>query len=138
MSKTFNLKLITPEETLYDDEVVEVLLPTKLGQIGVLAGHEQMVVILVPGEIQIKTAAEEISLASLGGFAEINPGSVKILSDSAVRSEKIDALAAEEAKKKAEQLLLQAKDDIEMAEAQASLEKALLHIKIANRKKRHH
>jgi len=138
MPKTFNLKLITPEETLYDGEAIEVILPTKMGEIGVLAGHERLVTILDQGEIRVKTAEGELSLASLGGFAEINPESVKILSDSAVRSEKIDAIAAEEAKEKAEQLLSQAKDDIEMAEASAALEKALLHIKIANRKRKHH
>lgn len=138
MSKTFNLKLITPEETVYEGEAIEVILPTQMGEIGILADHEPLVALLIPGEIRVKTEREEFSLASLGGFVEIASNLVKILSDSAIRSEKIDALAAEEAKKKAEQLLLQAKDDIEIAEASATLEKALLHIKIANRKRRHH
>ncbi len=135
--KNFTLQLITPDETLFDGEASEVILPTSTGEIGVLPGHENLVTILVPGEIRVKTVNEEFSLASLGGFAEIGPKNVKILSDSAVRSEKIDAIAAEEAKKKAEQLLQTSKDDIEIAEAQASLEKALLHIRIANRKRKH-
>jgi len=136
--KSFNFKLISPEETLYDGEATEVILPTKLGEIAVLADHEPLVAILVPGEIRIKTEKEELSLASLGGYVEIRPGQVQVLSDSAVRSEKIDEIAAAEARKKAEQVLAQSQSDIEIAEASAALEKALLHIKIAQRKKRHH
>lgn len=138
MSKLFDFKLISPDEILYEGKASEVILPTKTGEIGVLAGHEDLVTILDAGEILIKTEqGEEMTLASLGGYAEISPTEVKVLSDSAVRSEKIDALAAEEAKKKAEQVLAQSQNDIELAEASAALEKALLHIKIANRKKRH-
>lgn len=139
MPKLFSLKLITPEETLFDGQASVVILPTKTGEIGVLAGHEKLVTILVPGEIRVKKEDNsELALASLGGFAEIDEKSVKIMSDSAVQAEKIDALAAEEAKKKAEQVLAQSQNDREIAEAQAALEKALLHIEIANRKKRHH
>lgn len=136
--KLFDFKLITPEETIYEGKAHEVLLPTTLGEIGILADHEPLVAIMEPGEIKIKTEKEEIHLASLGGFIEINDNLVKVLSDSAIRSEHIDAIAAEEAKNKARQKLENAEDDIEVAEASAMLEKALLHIKIANRKKRHH
>lgn len=139
MSKLFDFKLITPEEIVYEGQAEEVILPTTTGEIGVLADHEPLVTILTAGEIRIKKDDHtELALASLGGFAEIGPDLVKVLSDSAVASDKIDALAADEAKKKAEQILEQSQDDIELAEASASLEKALLHIKIANRKKRHH
>lgn len=135
--KQFKLSIITPEATIYDNFVNEVVLPTKMGEIGVLAGHENLVTILEPGEICIKKEDENTEIATLGGFVEIANGNVKVLSDSAVRSEAIDAIKAEEAKRKAEQILQNAQDDIEIADASASLEKALLHIKIANRKKRH-
>lgn len=137
MSKLFDFKLITPEETIFEGKAHEVLLPTLNGEIGVLADHEPLVTILVPGEIRIKDEKEEIHLASMGGFVEISNDLVKVLSDSAVRSDKIDAIAAEGAKNKAKQKLENAKDDIEVAEASIALEKALLHLKIANRRKKH-
>ncbi|AKM82276.1 TPA: ATP synthase F1 subunit epsilon [Candidatus Berkelbacteria bacterium] len=140
--KLFDFKLITPEETIYEGKAHEVLLPTLNGEIGILAGHEPLVTILSPGEIIIRQLAEkgeseEIHLASMGGFVEINNDVVKVLSDSAVRSERIDEIAAEEAKNKAKQKLENAEDDIEVAEASAALEKALLHLKIANRQRKH-
>lgn len=135
--KVFDFKLITPEETVYEGKAEEVILPTKMGEIGVLAGHENLVAILVPGEIRIKTEDKELVLASLSGFAQIGPESVSVLADSAVHSDKIDAIAAEEAKQKAEQILSSSHDAVEIAEASAALEKALLHIKISQRKKRH-
>lgn len=135
--KLFDFKLITPEETIFEGKAQEVLLPTLNGEIGVLSGHEPLVTILSPGEIKIKGETEEIHLASMGGFVEINNDVVKVLSDSAIRSDKIDAIAAEEAHQKAKQKLENAQDDIEVAEASAALEKSLLHLKIA-RKKRHH
>jgi F-type H+-transporting ATPase subunit epsilon len=138
MPKLFDFKLITPEETVYEGKSAEVILPTETGEIGVLAGHENLVTILVPGEIRIKKDDNsELILASLGGFVEIGPELVRVLSDSAVHSDQIDAIAAEQAKQKAEAILAKSSDDIEIAEASAELQKALLHIKIAQRKKRH-
>lgn len=136
--KQFNFKLVTPDKIVFDEKVSETIIPTPNGKIGVLAGHEPLVTLLAPGEIEIKNEKETIHLASMGGFATINQNQVTVLSDSAVRSEEIDALAAEEAKVKAEQAMQKAHNDIEIAEATSSLEKALLHLKIANRKHKHH
>lgn len=134
--KLFDFKLITPEETIFEGKVSEVMLPTLNGEIGILSDHEPLVTVLSPGEIKIKGEDDTIHLASMGGFVEINNNSVKVLSDSAIRSEKIDAIAAEEAKQRAQQKLEKAEDDIEVAEASAALEKALLHLKIS--RKKHH
>jgi F-type H+-transporting ATPase subunit epsilon len=95
-----------------------------------------LITLLVPGEIEIKNDSEIIHLASMGGFVEIDNNAVKILSDSAVRSDEIDAIAAEEAKVKAEQALKDAQNDTEIASASAALEKSLLHLRVA--RKRHH
>lgn len=135
--KTFDFKLITPESIIFEGQAHEVILPTQNGQIGVLPDHEPLVTILTPGEIFIKNEDGTIHLASMGGFVEINNNSVKVLSDSAIRSDEIDAIAAEEAKIKAEQALEKAVDDTEVASASAALEKSLLHLKVV-RKKHHH
>ena len=134
--KTFDFKLITPEKVLFEGQASEVILPTQNGQIGVLPNHEPLVTLSVPGEIEIKNDGETIHLVSMGGFVEINNNSVKVLSDSAIRSEEIDAIAAEDAKVKAEQALKDAIDDTEVAAASAALEKSLLHLRIV--RKRHH
>ena len=133
----FDFKLITPESIIFEGQAHEVILPTQNGQIGVLPDHEPLVTILTPGEIFIKNGAEIIHLASMGGFVEINNNAVKVLSDSAIRSEEIDALAAEEAKIKAQQALAKAVDDTEVANASAALEKSLLHLKVSRKKHRH-
>lgn len=135
--KLFDFKLITPEETIFEGKTREVLLPTLDGKIGVLAGHVPLITILKPGEITIKSENEDIQLVSMGGFVEVHNDVVKVLSDSAIRSEHIDEIAAEAARVKAKQILENSQDDKEIAEASAALEKSLLHLKIARKKHRH-
>lgn len=132
------LQVITPERTVFDDQVDEVILPTTSGEIGVLPNHVPMVTIIKPGEVRIKKGSETIYLATYGGCIEIYPGGIRVLADAAERAEEIDELKAIEAKERAEHLMKEAKDDVAFADAAAYLERNLIQIKVANRKKHHH
>ena len=135
--KKFKLKIVTPERIIFEDEVVEVLLPTPKGQIGVLANHQPLITQLVAGEIIIKKSnQEEAPLVCSGGFVEVQPKQILVLADTAEKIEEIDIKRAEEeAKKRAEQLKEKKADQVEFAKIQASLEKQLARLRVT---KKHH
>jgi F-type H+-transporting ATPase subunit epsilon len=53
-ANTLKLKIITPEQTVYQDEVFEVVVPTEAGEITVLPDHMPLVSVIKTGEIRIR------------------------------------------------------------------------------------
>jgi F-type H+-transporting ATPase subunit epsilon len=133
----FNLEIITQEKTLLKEEVESLYVSTIDGDITVLARHTPYVSILKPGELIIKKGGKDEPFACTGGILEITPEKTVILADSAVRSDDIDEAEAEKAKERAEKLMAGKLESRENAETLATLERALLHLNIAQ-KRRHH
>lgn len=133
-----NYKIITPEALLAEGQADELIIPTKAGDIGVLARHVSMISALRPGEIKIKTSGKTDFYAIGGGFLEVVKEGATILADSAEHAENIDIARAEEARRQAERLMKEAKEDVEYADAEAWLERNIARLKVAQRKKSHH
>ncbi len=138
MSKTFKLKLVSPDGVKYDQDATEVLLPTPNGQIAILADHASLVTVLKPGEIVIKNANKEDYLSTDGGTVEVHNNLVKILADTAERAESLDEMAIVEAQKKAKERMEQAKNDTEYADAYGYLEKQLARLNFIKKRKRNY
>jgi F-type H+-transporting ATPase subunit epsilon len=134
---SFRLKIITQEEILLEQEVESLYVTTIDGDITVLAHHTPYVSILKPSEIIIKVNGAEESFACTGGILEVTPDKVVILADSAVRSDKIDEEEALKAKERAEKIMEEKLENRENVEATLALEKALLHLRVAQKRKRH-
>ncbi len=135
--KKFKLKIVTPERVVLSDEVSQVSVETKLGQITILPNHLPLVAELAPGEIVVKQDGEsEDWMAVSGGFIEVLPNQVVILADTAEYAEEIDEQRAEEAKKRAEKLLKEKLTDSEdYAMVAAKLQKELARLKVVRRRK---
>jgi len=134
---TFSLKLIAPDGTKYDHQVSMVCLPTTNGQITILPNHEPLISLLTPGEIILKIDSKEHILATEGGIVEVNNNLVKVLADTAEDIDSLDHLKVEEAKKHAENLIANAKDDVEHADAVAHLEKQIAKLSILKRRRKY-
>ena len=130
-------KIVTPTGITYaDDTVEEVIIPTTTGQISVLTNHIPLVSILAPGELIVKKAGQEIIMSVSGGLVEIRPGNeLYIIADSAERAEHIDLSRAEEARKRAEELMKQEQsvDGVEFAKLQAKMEKELARLRVGRK-----
>jgi F-type H+-transporting ATPase subunit epsilon len=137
MANTFNLKLIAPDGVKYEADAIEASLPTPDGQITILPNHMPVISLLAPGGILLKIDGKEHVLATEGGIVEIANNTVKILADTAEDIDSLDALKIEEAKKHAESLLSNAKNDIEYADAVAHLEKQIAKLSILKRRKKY-
>ena len=133
-----NLQIITPEKIAYKDKADQIILPTGDGEITIMANHIPLISTMKHGELVIKNDGKEIPMAICNGFIEVRGNCIIIMTDIAERVEEIDEQKAEEAKKKAKDLLAE-KDrmsDVAFADATALLEKSLARIRVARKRKK--
>ena len=130
-----HLQIIALDKIAYEDDVDIVVLPGDEGQLGVLPRHARIVTLLQPGEVTTRKAGEETALVVTGGFAQIGPDSVTILSDAAEYAENIDIERAEEARRRAQERITnrQATPGLDMARAESALLRSLARIRVAER-----
>jgi len=134
-----HLTMLTPERVVYDADILEMTVPTAMGEIGILPNHLPLVSLLKPGELRVKKDGTEIQLAITGAFIEVKPGNqIQLLVDAAERVEEIDVERAEQARARAEEYLREKKfrSDVEYTALQAQLERALARIRIAKKYRR--
>ena len=129
---SIELQILTPDRLVVKEQVDEVEIPGTEGYFGVLPGHTPMLASLAVGEMWYRKGQEKTFLSLAYGFAEILPDRVTILATLAERAEDIDVTRAEEAKRRAEQRLLQAKD-VDYERARVALVKSLARLQVATR-----
>src|SRR3982751_591813 len=110
---TIELQIVTPDKLVLRENVDEVEIPGSQGYFGVLPGHTPMLASLAVGELWYRQGQEKTYLSIAFGFAEVLPDRVTILAQLAEKAEEIDVSRAQEAKKRAEARLTQAKADVD-------------------------
>ena len=135
---TLHLEIVTIERKVFDDHVDMVIAPGSEGVMGILPRHTSLITSLTYGELQIKRQGEEDEFFAIGGgFMEVQPDRVIVLADAAEYAEEIDVARAEEARRRAEELLARAKEeDIDFAHAEAALRRSTLRLKVARRRRK--
>jgi F-type H+-transporting ATPase subunit epsilon len=129
---SIELQIVTPDKLLVREQVDEVEIPGSEGYFGVLPGHTPMLASLAIGEMWYRKGQEKTFLSLANGFCEVLPDRVTILAQLAERAEEIDVARAEEAKRRAEARLVQAKD-IDYERARTALMKSLARLQVASR-----
>ena len=130
-----NLKIVTPEEEVMNEEVDQVNVSTAQGELGILPNHAAMMAKLVPGELKIKKGSKVSHFAIGDGFLQILDNELTIMTDLAQDADAIDEKAVEAAKKRAEEALEQKLGDEEYAETLAALEKSLAQLRVKRRRR---
>jgi len=134
--RKIKFEITTPERKVYSEDVDQVTIPTKEGEITVLPGHIPLVAALVPGELVVLKDKDSISMAVAGGFIEVLANKVTVLADNAERAEEIDEQRAEEARQRAKKLLEEKRFDAEeFTVLSAKMERELARLKVARKKK---
>ena len=133
MAKTFLLEVVTPEKAVFSEDVSSLVIPAHEGYLGVLAGHAPMLCTLKPGEIAIHGEHGEQHFATSGGFVEITPKRVIVLSESAERTTDIDIGRAKEARQRAYDRLHKAEKSVDRERAQAALDRADNRLRLAEK-----
>ena len=92
---SLTLRVLAPDQSVFDGTAEEVILPSTTGQVGILPGHVTMLAALETGVMQLKAGGEWKSIALLGGFAEVEADEVTVLVNGAELGSSIDATTAE-------------------------------------------
>jgi F-type H+-transporting ATPase subunit epsilon len=131
------LIVVTPERQLLNEAAVEVEIPGKDGELGILPGHAPLMTELGIGALSYKTSgsSQPVTLAVIQGFAEVLPDRVTVLAETAERAEEIDVARAEAAKARAEQRLASNDTNMDWDRAVLALQKSLIRIQVA---RKHH
>lgn len=135
MKKKILLEVMTPERLLVQDEVAEVIARGSEGEFGVRPGHCNFLTSLGVGELRYRIDDQWQHLALSWGYAHVEPERVTVLAQLAERPEEIDLERAEEAVRKAEELITSSGKAEEIKAARRSLEKARLRVRVGQKRK---
>jgi len=135
MAKTMQLDVVSAEELLFEGVVQELIAPGALGDLGIMPGHAQLISNLKCGELRYKNEeGEQVSLFVSGGILEVQPDSVTVLADTAIRAEDLDEQLSKEAEQQAiEALEGKNPQDLDYNAIKAQLDAAKAQIEMVRR-----
>ena len=102
---SISLKVLAPNQNIFEGEAEEVILPSTTGQIGVLPGHISLVTAIDIGVLRLRINSQWKSIALMGGFAEIESDEVIVLVNSAEIGSNINIAKAEDDLKEAKSVI---------------------------------
>ncbi|CAI8383394.1 MAG: F0F1 ATP synthase subunit epsilon [Porticoccaceae bacterium] len=125
MAITVHCDIVSADESLFSGSVEMIVATGSLGELGITPGHAPLLSDLRPGPVRlVKENGEEEVYYLSGGYLEVQPGSIAILADTAVRAGDIDEAAAADAMKTAEQAIANQSSEIEYSKAASMLAEA--------------
>ncbi len=134
MAMTMHVDIVSAEQEIFSGSAEFLLAPAEMGEVGIMPRHAPFLSTLQAGEVKVTTSeGEEQFFYVSGGMLEVQPHTVTILSDTALRAKDLDEAAALEAKNRAEQALKDRKSDIDYAKAQAELAEAAAQLQTIQR-----
>jgi F-type H+-transporting ATPase subunit epsilon len=136
MANTLKLEIVTPDGTVYSEDVEIVTLPGVVGQMGIYPQHVPLVTQMVPGELIVRKDGRDLFIATGEGLIEVTADRVAVLTDLAVAADRIDQAKAEEARQRAEARLREKLSDEEVASVNASLARSLAQLRVKRRQRR--
>ena len=124
---SLTLRVLAPDQSVFDDTADEIILPSTTGLLGVLPGHISMVTAIDFGVLRVLKNGSWDSIALSGGFAEVESNEVTVLVNKAEMGKNIDRAKAEVELEQAKNQLSQTQDketSPEKIKAQEALNKA--------------
>tara|TARA_B100001248_G_scaffold262589_1_gene259795 strand:+ start:95269 stop:95697 length:429 start_codon:yes stop_codon:yes gene_type:complete len=131
---TLLLEIVTPDGRAYSERVDSVVLPTEMGEVGILPGHIPLTTKLVPGELQVMHEGKPQSLAVDKGFVQVSAEKVAVLTEAAIQVEDIDIQEVLEAQRRAREALEEAKKEHDMNPAEIETLEAFIRFTAAQQK----
>jgi F-type H+-transporting ATPase subunit epsilon len=128
---TMHVDVVSAEESIFSGEASFVALPGEAGELGIFPRHTPLITRIKPGAVRITLAdsKEEEFVFVAGGILEIQPNLVTVLADTAIRGSDLDEAKALEAKKVAEESLVNRAADFDIAHVNAEI--AVLNAQLA-------
>ena len=127
MANTIHVDVVSAESLIFSGEAEFVSLPGEAGELGIYPRHTPLITRIRPGAVRIKVVgqAEEEFVFVAGGILEVQPHAVTVLADTAIRGNDLDEAKALQAKKMAEETMVNQDSKIDYAKAQSELATAI-------------
>jgi len=83
--KLFRVEILSPSRVIFEGNIASLVVPAKLGYLGVLADHAPLAATLVKGNIIIRDSSNKVTTLTStdSGFLEVLNNHVSVLLDSA-------------------------------------------------------
>ncbi|MBH1975627.1 MAG: F0F1 ATP synthase subunit epsilon [Rhodocyclales bacterium] len=138
MAMTVHVDVVSAEKSIFSGLAEFVALPGESGELGILPGHVPLITRIKPGTVRIKLPHDKEELIFVaGGLLEVQPGLVTVLADTAIRGADLDQAKAQEAKRRAEEALVNRSAEMDYARAQAELSEAIAQLSAIERLRKH-
>ncbi|MDE2056740.1 MAG: F0F1 ATP synthase subunit epsilon [Betaproteobacteria bacterium] len=127
MTQLIHVDVVSAEEHIFSGEAEFIVLPGEMGELGIYPRHTPLITRIRPGSVRIRVAGrddEELVFVS-GGILEVQPDVVTVLADTAIRGHDLDEAKALEAKRLAEESLVEKSASLDYAKASAELATAV-------------
>ncbi len=132
MSDTIAFVLVSPDRSLFDEKVKEVTIPVENGEMQALPLHTPTIAKLGVGELSCTLLSGiRKRVVVTGGFVEVLPDKVTVLVRTAELPEEVDTKRAEDALKRAEQMLLHPDEHTDIQRARMAFARASARLKAA-------
>tara|TARA_B110000967_G_scaffold187566_1_gene209585 strand:- start:800 stop:1189 length:390 start_codon:yes stop_codon:yes gene_type:complete len=89
MSKNFNLEIISPDQTLVNTQVEQVVIPAYEGIMTILKDHISLITFLRPGFVEVEISKKVLKFYVEDGTVEFFDNKLLILSSSVIEVEKL-------------------------------------------------
>ncbi len=138
MAMTTHLDIVSAEDEIFSGRAEMVTCTGSFGELGIAPGHAPLLTQLRPGPVTVRRLGgnEEVFYVS-GGMLEVQPNTITILADTALRAGDVDEAAALNAQKHAEEVLHNQNTEIDYSRAASELAEAAAQLRTlrATRKK---
>jgi F-type H+-transporting ATPase subunit epsilon len=135
MTETLKLEIVTPQATVFSDQVELVTLPGVDGEMGIYPNHVRLMTQMVPGQVTVQQNGAERLIAVGEGMVEVTATRVSIVTDMAINADQIDEAKVEEARARAAARLQEKISDEEVASVNASLARSLAQLQVKRRRR---
>ncbi|HSC75746.1 MAG TPA: F0F1 ATP synthase subunit epsilon [Pseudomonadales bacterium] len=130
MAMPVHCDIVSAEQAIFSGLVEQVVANGSLGDLGVQFGHAPLLTELKPGPVRLRKqdGEEEVFYVS-GGYLEVQPYSITILADVAVRADDLNEAAAETARQNAAQYFTNQSSELDYARATTQLAEAVAQLR---------
>lgn len=131
-------EIVTQDRQLFEGEIDMLVAPGTEGMMGILPNHAPLLTTLNFGELIVRHGDEEEIFVVAGGVMEVQPDAVVVLADAGEHVADIDEERAENARRRAEELLAQGPqpDTDKYLAIQASLRRSELRLSSVRKHRR--
>lgn len=137
-----HLELITLLGIKVDKDIYEIVAPTMAGEIAIFPGHEPLVTMAKPGALAVRYNKGDSDdkleyFAISGGVIEVSQEFVRVLVDEADHGDDISEAEAKNALERAEKLKAEAKDPVDLQNAERMIGREAGRLRVAELRRRH-